>query len=492
MAETPPPDPSRVDAEALERVVGGAHHNPHEILGAHSTGDGRTVVRTLRPEASAVGLHVGDTTTPMERIHDAGVFAVVVDGDPTDYRLEVTYGDDNQSWTVDDPYRWLPTLGDVDLHLIGEGRHEDLWEVLGAHVRTYDTPNGPVTGTSFAVWAPNARGVRVIGDFDYWSGRALPMRSLGSSGVWELFIPGVGDGVKYKFHILGADSVWRDKADPMAFATEVPPNTASVVFTSTHEWQDADWMATRAETPWHAAPISIYEVHLGSWRAGLTYRQLASELVDYVLEMGFTHVEFLPVAEHPYAPSWGYQVTGYYAPTARFGSPDDLRFLIDTLHQAGIGVIVDWVPRTSPRTRSRWPASTAPRCTSTPTRGAASSATGAPTSSTSAAARSATSSSPTPSTGCEEYHVDGLRVDAVASMLYLDYSREGGRVAAEQVRRPGEPRSGLVHAGDERDGLPARAGRGHDRRGVDRPGPASPGPPISAGSASGSNGTWAG
>ena len=275
-----------------------------------------------------MSLRVGDTSTPLERIHDGGIFAVVVPGDPTDYRLEVTYGDPDQSWTVDDPYRWLPTLGEVDLHLIGEGRHEELWQVLGAHVRTYETLNGPVTGTSFAVWAPNARGVQVIGDFDYWSGRAQPMRVLGSSGVWELFVPDVGDGTKYKFRILrrGQPVAREGRPDGVLLGDRAGHRVASCSLPS-YEWNDGDWMERRAETAWDKAPISIYEVHLGSWRAGLSYRQMATELVEYLTQTGFTHVEFLPVAEHPYAPSWGYQVTGFYAPTSRFGSPDDLRFL---------------------------------------------------------------------------------------------------------------------------------------------------------------------
>src|SRR5689334_17923706 len=189
------------DKAAIETLVGGAHHNPHGLLGAHPTADGRTVIRTLRPEARPVAGVLSDgTRVPMEHVHE-GVFGAVVDGAPTDYRIAVSYGDGE--FTVDDPYRWLPTLGEVDLHLIGEGRHENLWQVLGAHVRTYDTPGGKVTGTSFAVWAPNARGVRVEGDFEFWSGRALPMRSLGSSGVWELFVPGVGNGACYKYRILG-------------------------------------------------------------------------------------------------------------------------------------------------------------------------------------------------------------------------------------------------------------------------------------------------
>jgi 1,4-alpha-glucan branching enzyme len=413
-----------VARDELDRLVAGAHHNPHGILGAHPSGSRSTVVRTLRPEASAVAVVAGGARTPMHRIHDGGVFEALLDAPPGDYRLEVTYGD--QSYVVDDPYRWLPTLGEMDLHLLGEGRHENLWEVLGAHVRTYETPGGPVTGTSFAVWAPNARGVRVAGDFDYWDGRALPMRALGSSGVWEIFVPGVGDGCRYKFHILGADSRWRMKADPMAFACEEPPATASVVTTPRHSWGDDEWLARRAETQWHRAPMSIYEVHIGSWRQGLSYRQLAEELIPYLQDSGFTHVEFLPVAEHPFGGSWGYQVSSYYAPSARFGSPDDFRYLVDALHQAGIGVIVDWVPAHFPK--DEWALA---RFDGTPLYEHADPRLGEQ-----------------PDWGTyvfnfgrrevrnflvanalywlEEFHVDGLRVDAVAAMLYLDYSRKEG------------------------------------------------------------------
>ncbi len=414
-----------VAPDELERLVAGAHHNPHAILGAHPTGDGRTVVRTLRPEASAVTAVVGSRRTPLERVHDGGVFAGLLAGELSDYRLEVAYGE--HTAVVDDPYRWLPTLGEVDLHLIGEGRHENLWQVLGAHVRAYPTPAGPVSGTSFAVWAPSARGVRVAGDFDYWSGRALPMRALGSSGVWEIFVPGVGDGCRYKFHVLGADGQWRDKADPMAFATEIPPATASVVHTSTYPWRDAEWLQRRAQTSWHAAPMSIYEVHLGSWRAGLSYLELAEQLVAYIVESGFTHVEFLPVAEHPFGGSWGYQVSSYYAPSARFGDPDAFRHLVDALHGAGIGVLVDWVPAHFPK--DAWALA---RFDGTPLYEHADPRRGEQ-----------------PDWGTyvfdfgrrevrnflvanalfwlEEFHVDGLRVDAVASMLYLDYSRGPGQ-----------------------------------------------------------------
>ncbi|MCW2494248.1 1,4-alpha-glucan branching protein GlgB [Jatrophihabitans sp.] len=408
----------------LDRLVEGTHHDPHSLLGAHPTGDGRTVIRTLRPDAVSVELVIAAGRAPLGLIHDGGVFEAIVDGDPMDYRLDVTYG--SETFTVDDAYRWLPTLGDIDLHLIGEGRHENLWEVLGAHVRTYATPAGPVTGTSFAVWAPNARGVRVTGDFDFWSGRALPMRSLGSSGVWELFVPGVLDGARYKFRILGADGQWRDKADPMAYATEVPPATASVVHTAEHQWGDEDWLTARAGTDWTSAPMSIYEVHIGSWRVGLSYRELAVELVDYLKDSGFTHVEFLPVAEHPFGGSWGYQVSSYYAPSSRFGDPDDFRFLVDTLHQAGIGVLVDWVPAHFPKDAwalGRFDGTPLyehgdPRRGEQPDWGTFVFDFGRSEVRNFLVANALY--------WLEEFHIDGLRVDAVASMLYLDYSRNPG------------------------------------------------------------------
>ena len=318
----------------IERIVAGHHHDPHSVLGAHPGPDG-VVIRALRPQAKSVTAVLDDgRRLPMTHVHK-GVFAVTVpDEKVPGYRIAATYPGSEFEEVRDDPYRYLPTLGEFDLYLIGEGRHEELWRVLGAHVREI----GQATGTSFAVWAPNAHGVRVTGDFNYWDGTAYPMRSLGGSGVWELFVPGVTDGAKYKYAICGADGVWREKADPMANAAERPPATASVVYTSRYTWNDRDWVTARAEREPVREPMSIYEVHLGSWRPGLSYRELATQLVDYVTDLGFTHVEFLPVAEHPFGGSWGYQVTSYYAPTARFGSPDDFRYLVDALHQAGIGV----------------------------------------------------------------------------------------------------------------------------------------------------------
>ena len=290
---------------------------------------------------------VGGDRHPLTHL-GSGLFAVSLPfTDLVDYRLEVSYpGADGQPFThtAADPYRFLPTLGEVDLHLFAEGRHERLWEILGAHPRSFTTADGVVDGVSFAVWAPNAKGVSLIGDFNGWDGNDAPMRVLGSSGVWELFWPGFARNGFYKFRVHGVDGSVTDRADPMAFATEVPPHTASRVFASDYRWNDGTWMTRRAITNPVFEPMSTYEVHLGSWRPGLSYRELADQLTEYVVAHGFTHVELLPVAEHPFGGSWGYQVTSYYAPTSRFGTPDDFRFLVDALHRAGLGVIVDWVP----------------------------------------------------------------------------------------------------------------------------------------------------
>jgi 1,4-alpha-glucan branching enzyme len=338
------------DAEALARLAAGVHHDPHSILGAHEYGR-QTVIRTLRPHAVDVAALIGGQRYPMAHI-DSGVFAVSLPfTDLADYRLEVSYPGTGEPsiHTVADGYRFLPTLGEVDLHLFAEGRHERLWEILGAHPRTFTTPDGTVEGVSFAVWAPNAKGVSLIGEFNGWDGHDAPMRVLGSSGVWELFWPGFATDGLYKFRVYGVDGSITDRADPMAFATEVPPHTASKVFVSDYVWNDATWMTQRAAVNPVFEPMSTYEVHLGSWRPGLTYRELAEQLTEYVVAQGFTHVELLPVTEHPFGGSWGYQVTSYYAPTSRFGSPDDFRFLVDQLHRAGIGVIVDWVPAHFPK-----------------------------------------------------------------------------------------------------------------------------------------------
>lgn len=413
------PDRSAPAGEEVRRLLAGEHHDPHSVLGAHEHPDG-TVVRVLRPQADAVAVVIDGAEHPLQRSSE-GLFHGRLDGPPTDYRLRVRYGDTTQ--LTDDPYRWLPTVGEADEHLIGEGRHERLWEVLGAHPRSYPTPAGQVDGTSFAVWAPHATGVRVCGDFDGWSGLATPLRSLGSSGIWEVFLPGVGPGTRYKFQLLGPDGAWHEKADPMAFAAEVPPDTASLVFASQHDWGDADWLAGRDEVDWAAEPMSVYELHLGSWKQGLTYRELAHDLVEYLRDTGFTHVELLPVAEHPFGGSWGYQVTSYYAPTSRYGTPDDFRYFVDTLHAAGIGVLVDWVPAHFPR--DEWALANFdgapcyehpdPRRGSQPDWGTLVFNFGRSEVRNFLVANALY--------WVEEFHVDGLRVDAVASMLYLDYSR---------------------------------------------------------------------
>jgi 1,4-alpha-glucan branching enzyme len=408
----------------LMLLAAGTHADPHTVLGAHPHPDG-TVVRVLRPHADTVFARVGGVDHPLKPLGH-GVFAgVVPHPDLMDYRIVTNY-QGGQTIISADGYRFLPTVGALDLHLIGEGRHEHLWEVLGAHPRHYATLDGDVDGTSFAVWAPNARGVTVIGDFDGWSGNTAPMRSLGSSGVWEVFIPGVGVGTKYKYRVHGADGRTVDHADPLAFATELPPATASVVTQSAYTWSDSEWVATRERTDPTRAPMSVYEVHLGSWRPGLGYRELADQLADYVHAAGFTHIELLPIAEHPFGGSWGYQVTSYYAPTARFGSPDDFRAFVDRMHAAGIGVLLDWVPAHFPR--DEWALArfdgTALYEHADPRRGEQLDwgtyifdfGRNEVRNFLVANARY----------WIEEFHIDGLRVDAVASMLYLDYSRAEG------------------------------------------------------------------
>ncbi|HEV3069237.1 MAG TPA: 1,4-alpha-glucan branching protein GlgB [Streptosporangiaceae bacterium] len=430
------PEPAgEVHPSEIDRIVAGLHHDPHSVLGAHPGPDGVTV-RELMPLAAAVTVVLADGRRfPLDHLHQ-GVFGGTLPlAEVPDYRIAVTYpgpepGSTMPETVVDSPYRFLPTLGATDLHLIGEGRHEELWRVLGAHVREFGAEGagfGKVTGTALAVWAPNARGVRAIGDFNHWDGRGHPMRSLGGSGIWELFVPGVGDGTHYKFDICAPDGRWRRKADPMASRAERPPATASIVFTSGYNWGDEEWLTARGRGERTREPVSVYEVHLGSWRPGLSYRELAEELTAYVTEMGFTHVEFLPVAEHPFGGSWGYQVTSYYAPTARFGSPDDYRYLVDRLHQAGIGVIVDWVPAHFPKddwALARFDGTPLyehadPQRGEQPDWGTLIFDFGRPEVRNFLVANALC--------WLEDFHTDGLRVDAVASMLYLDYSRGPGQ-----------------------------------------------------------------
>ena len=415
-ATAPPLDPTD-----RGRLLAGAHHDPHALLGAHPV-PGGIAFRALRPFAREVGVVVDGERHALVSEGDGLFSAVLPLAAVPAYTLVVAY-EDGEPQETHDPYRFLPALGELDLHLIAEGRHEQLWRALGAEPMTH----GGVTGTRFTVWAPNAQGVRVAADFTHWDGTAFPMRSLGASGVWELFLPGVGEGTRYKFEIHSRYGHRFLKADPMARAAEEPPNTASVVTASHYEWGDAEWLRTRSDTPVHEAPFSVYEVHLPSWRPGLTYRELAEELPAYVKGLGFTHVELMPVAEHPYGPSWGYQVTGFYAPTARPGSPDDFRYLVDALHRAGIGVIMDWVPAHFPK--DDWALARFDgdplyepgddRRATHPDWGTY----------TFDFARTEVRNFLVANAvyWCEEFHIDGLRVDAVASMLYLDYSRDSGQ-----------------------------------------------------------------
>ncbi len=429
---------TRVAPNELDALARREHAQPHSVLGAHQV-NGGVVIRTLRPAAQTVSVKPAKgKSVELEQIHPAGIFEGTIKGAelPLRYKLKVDYGTAGK-FTLEDPYAFAPTLGELDLHLIAEGRHEQLYDKLGAHPRTHED----VAGTAFAVWAPAARAVSVVGDFNSWDGRLHAMRSLGSTGIWELFLPDVGTGARYKYEILTADGELTLKADPFAQETEVPPRTASVVTRSAHAWseEDAEFLEQRRERVPLDHPLSIYEVHVGSWRLNtlqdnrsLTYLELADELSAYVTDMGFTHVELLPVMAHPFTGSWGYQVTGYFAPTPRYGSPDDLRQFVDRMHQRGIGVIIDWVPAHFPRDEfalARFDG-TALYEHADPRRGAH------------------------PDWGTlvfnygrhevrnflisnalfwlREYHVDGIRVDAVASMLYLDYSRREGEWVPNQ------------------------------------------------------------
>jgi 1,4-alpha-glucan branching enzyme len=425
---TPNRDPI-ADPE-IERLIELRHPDPHSILGAHPGPEGITI-RAFRPDAKHVSVITGESHPwRMARVDDRGLFEVLIKNhhEVFPYQLRVHYSDSDVV-TIHDPYAYLPTIGSVDLHLWNEGRHERIYEQLGAHAHTIDD----AAGFAFAVWAPNARGISVVGDFNEWDGRIHMMRSLGSSGIWELFIPGIGAGVHYKFEIRTWNGDILLKADPFATATEVPPATASVTYQSKYVFGDGEWMEARARRDTVRSPLSIYEMHLGSWRRvpeddnrSLTYREMAPMLADYVIDLGFTHVELMPVMEHPFTGSWGYQVTGYFAPTARYGSPDDFRYLIDYLHQRGIGVILDWVPAHFPTDSfalGRFDGTALyehldARKGHHPDWDTYIFNYGRDE------VRNFLVASALWWLG--EYHADGLRVDAVASMLYLDYGRNEG------------------------------------------------------------------
>lgn len=394
-------------------------HNPHQILGLHEQGDHK-VIRLWRPEAQTVHLEVLGKMLEAIKIDPKGLFELRVPPNITclDYRV---YHQDGR--IAHDPYAFWPTFGEMDAHLFNKGVHYQLYNAMGGRVVFHQG----CAGTKFAVWAPDASSVALVGDFNYWDGRANPMRSMGASGVWEIFIPGIGEGERYKFEVKTKEGHVRAKSDPYAYFSEVRPKTASVVFDVDHcEWSDSEWMTKRGDVRAGRRPLNIYEVHAGSWKKGLSYRELAHELAKYCNEMGFTHVEFMPLAEHPLDESWGYQVTGFYSVTSRYGTPRDFQYLVNHLHQNGIGVIMDWVPAHFP------------------------------TDDFSLAQFDGTYlyEHADPKKGFhphwntyifnygrrevvnfllanalfwfDKMHIDGLRVDAVASMLYLDYGRKAG------------------------------------------------------------------
>lgn len=398
------------------------HHDPHHLLGLHDKGKGQ-VIRLWRPGGEQIYLEVLGQVVEAERIHERGLFQVTLPQKITltDYKIYHQNG-----LLAYDPYAFLPTVGEIDTFLFNKGCHYELYGMLGANLKTFMG----VVGTQFAVWAPNARGVSLVGDFNHWDGRATPMRSMGLSGVWELFVPGISQGEKYKFEIHTQEGYVRVKSDPFAFFSELRPLTASVVYNvNTYSWNDGKWMASRAHQSLNR-PLNVYEVHLGSWRSyGVefpNYRQIAVDLALYCKEMGFTHVELMPIMEHPLDESWGYQVTGFYSATSRYGTPNDFQYFVDHLHQNGIGVILDWVPAHFPTddySLNRFDGTALyehedPRKGIHPHWQTAIFNYGRKEVSNFLIANALF--------WFDKMHVDGLRVDAVASMVYLDYGRNPG------------------------------------------------------------------
>lgn len=339
-------------------IVNGEHSDPHTVLGMHEMEeDGRkaVVVRAFLPDAA--GITVIDYANkrkkyPMERLHADGFFEVTIADREEWFRYQLEYTDaDGNTWRSYDPYSFSPTLSEFDRHLFGAGTHYEIYEKMGGRLMTHEGARG----AAFSVWAPNAKAISVIGDFNNWDARRSPMRRLGESGIWELFLPAAAEGDKYKFHVTQCDGRVVDKTDPYGVYAEVRPNNASVLYPlKRYKWKDRRWMTARRKYDFRTAPMNIYEVHLGSWKRAegdrfLTYTELAEQLIPYVKEMGYTHIEMLPVEEHPFDGSWGYQVTGYYAPTSRYGSPDEFKQFVDACHQNGISVILDWVPAHFPK-----------------------------------------------------------------------------------------------------------------------------------------------
>jgi len=417
---------------SLQAIAEARHADPFGVLGPHVDPQKGVVIRAVIPTAERITVtRNGSGSIEMTRSHPAGIFEAVLPDltEIPDYRLHVSYQGGTTS-DIDDPYRYGRVLSDYDLYLFGEGKHTRIYDKLGAHPMTI----GQAAGVHFAVWAPNAKRVSVVGDFNVWDGRRHAMRSLGSSGVWEIFIPGIGVGERYKFELLTRYGEVILKSDPFGFAFELPPLNASLVASPAYQWKDADWMRARQSVDsWFHQPFAVYEVHLGSWarmpeedNRYLTYVELAQRLIPYVKEMGYTHIELLPVMEHPFSGSWGYQVIGFFAPTSRFGKPEEFKAFVDACHAEGIGVLLDWVPGHFPKDAHGLAQFDG----------------------------TALFEHQDPRQGehrewgtlifnygrnevrnfllanalfwLHEYHLDGLRVDAVASMLYLDYSRKQG------------------------------------------------------------------
>jgi 1,4-alpha-glucan branching enzyme len=417
--------------EEIEAIVGGYHGDAFRILGPHAIrkkgGQARWEVRAFLPQAESAEVLVDGRRCAMAKMHAQGFFCATLNGDPQPYAICARLWDGREV-ALDDPYRFGPRISDADLYLHTEGTLHEAWRTLGAHITEADG----VPGVRFAVWAPNAVSVTVAGEFNDWDTRRHPMRRR-DGGVWEIFMPGLGQGAAYKYHIRSRFAGYQQlKADPYAFYCETPPKSASVVWDiAAYQWQDAAWMESRAKTDWLKSPIAIYEVHLESWLRGpmgqtLTYRELAVKLVEYVKRMGYTHIELLPIMEYPFSGSWGYQITGYFAPTSRFGTPDDFRYFIDCCHQAGIGVFVDWVPAHFPKDAHglAFFDGTALYEHADPRKGEQHDWGTLVFNYGRNEVRTFLLSNAL--FWLKEYHIDGLRVDAVASMLYLDYSRKPG------------------------------------------------------------------
>ena len=423
--------------EEIESIVGGYHGDAFRILGPHSIrrkgAQARWEIRAFLPQAESAEVTVGADRVAMIKQHARGFFVATLNGDPVAYLIRARLFDGREI-EIDDPYRFGPQLSDTDLYLHTEGTLLEAWRTLGAHVIEAEG----VRGVRFAVWAPNALSVNLTGEFNDWDTCRHPMRSR-NGGIWEIFVPALGEGAAYKYYIRSRFAGYQQlKADPYAFYCETPPKSASIVWdTGKHQWHDDAWMEVRPQTDWLKSPVSIYEVHLESWLRGpqgemLTYRDLAVKLVEYVQQMGYTHIELLPIMEYPFSGSWGYQIIGYFAPTSRFGTPSDFQFFIEACHRASIGVIVDWVPAHFPKDAHGlvFFDGTALYEHADPRKGEQMDWGTLVFNYGRNEVRSFLISNAL--FWLKEYHIDALRVDAVASMLYLDYSRQPGQWVPNQ------------------------------------------------------------